>query len=217
MRLLRRDIPLAIAILVGLTMLVQFFVPHPVSRLINQQSADWFIIVQGIVLLLGVISVTQVHVRKIARQDAGWGYSLIFFGGMLTMIIVGCIYQAGSTKLAENQVNWYDWLYANTIGPLSLSLFSMLAFFITSAAARAFRAKSLDATLLLGAALIVMFGIVPWGEQLTGGRVGPVVQWVLTVPNLAASRAIGIGIALGVIATSLKILAGVERSYLGND
>jgi len=40
---------------------------------------------------------------------------------------------------------------------------------------------------------------------------------ILGVFNTAGQRAIMIGIALGVAATSLKVLLGVDRSYLGSD
>jgi hypothetical protein len=39
----------------------------------------------------------------------------------------------------------------------------------------------------------------------------------MAVFNTAGNRAIMIGIALGIVATSLKILIGVDRSYLGKD
>ena len=39
----------------------------------------------------------------------------------------------------------------------------------------------------------------------------------MSVLNTAGNRAIMIGIALGIVATSLKILLGMDRSYLGKD
>ena len=59
-----------------------------------------------------------------------------------------------------------------------------------------------------------MAGRVPLGESLLPG-VGALADWVMTVPNTAAQRGILIGVSLGAIATSIKIIFGIERAYLG--
>ncbi len=64
------------------------------------------------------------------------------------------------------------------------------------------------------AASLVMFGRVPLGEYLIPGA-GYVSDWVMNVLNTAARRGIIIGISLGGIATSIKIIFGIERAYLG--
>jgi hypothetical protein len=59
-----------------------------------------------------------------------------------------------------------------------------------------------------------MMGRVPLGEHLIPAS-GDVTQWILNVLNASVRRAILIGISLGAVALSLKIIFGVERAYLG--
>lgn len=97
--------------------------------------------------------------------------------------------------------------------PVLSTMFSLLAFFIASAAYRAFRARNLLATLLLVAALLVMLRFNPW---LPGAvYIEKAANWLMNVPNLAAQRAIVIGVGLGMVATSLKVVLGIERGYMG--
>ena len=74
--------------------------------------------------------------------------------------------------------------------------------------------RSLEATILLGAAVVVMAGRVPLGEYLLPG-IGQLSDWIMSVPNTAAQRGILIGVSLGGIAISIKIIFGIERAYLG--
>ena len=106
------------------------------------------------------------------------------------------------------------WLFKNVQMPMGATMFSLLAFHIASAAYKAFRARSAEATVLLIAAIIVMLGQVPIGAQISKW-IPETSNWILNVPNLAAKRAIALGVGLGMTATSLKILLGIERTYLG--
>ena len=98
--------------------------------------------------------------------------------------------------------------------PLQGTMFAILAFFIASAAYRSFRARSREAAVLLVAAMIVMMGRVPLGEYILPIS-GDLSGWILNVLNAGVRRAILIGVSLGAVALSLKIIFGVERSYLG--
>ena len=109
----------------------------------------------------------------------------------------------------------FQQLYNNIFIPIQATIFALLAFYIASASYRAFRARSAVSTVLLVAALLLMLRVIP-----TGPLVDPINQigsWMLMVPNLAAKRAILIGVGLGGVATALKIVLGIERSYLGKD
>jgi hypothetical protein len=96
------------------------------------------------------------------------------------------------------------------------TMFSLLAFFIASAAFRAFRMRSFEATLLAIAAVIVMLGRVPVGAQIWD-KLPVISDWIMNVPQMAAKRAIMIGAALGAISTGLKVILGIERNYLGGE
>ena len=106
--------------------------------------------------------------------------------------------------------------------PLNASMVALLAFYIASAAFRAFRARNLEATVLLIAACIVMFARVPIGEAFWmlifgDGKLGQFQNWIMNVPNVAGRRAIFIGAALGAVATGLRVILGIERSHLGGE
>jgi len=108
----------------------------------------------------------------------------------------------------------FDWIFDNVQVPAGATIFSILAFFMASAAYRTFRARNKEATILLIAAIIVMLGRVPIGTMISQ-YIPVAADWIMSVPNLAAKRAILIGVSIGVIATSIKIIFGIERAYLG--
>ena len=208
---MKRQIPLIIVFTCGVFMVIQFFVPHEKSEYLYEFVAlDWPPIIGVFAMMLGVISLTRVSVTKIKRRSDGWRYSIITLIGLFFMSATGILghYYPPSTDI-------FDWQFNNFMIPISATMFSLLAFYIASAAYRAFRARSVLATILLVAAMIVMIRFFPLGP-LTG-VVGATSDWILNVPNLAAKRAIIIGVGLGIVTTAMKVILGIERSYLGLD
>jgi hypothetical protein len=60
-----------------------------------------------------------------------------------------------------------------------------------------------------------MFRWIPLGPASVANS--GIVAWILSVPNMAAKRAITMGIGLGAAATAIKIILGIERTYMGHD
>ena len=132
-----------------------------------------------------------------------------------------------ASRKFSKQGSSVNWLFLNVYVPLDATMFSLLAFFIASAAYRAFRARTMDATLLLLAGVILMFANAPllanqfWHSVFGGLNFLPdafptlVKDWILQVPGMAARRAIQIGLALGAISQSLRILLGIDRAWMG--
>ncbi len=205
---LRRTLPLLLTFLIGVAFALQYYIPHPLSEGALTQMSVWLRIILGFAMILGIASLCQVHYVKIRTKIAGWGYSLVVYVSMLATVAVG-LWAGG-----REEGTGLGWIYTYTLLALQGTMFSILAFFVASAAFRAFRARSREATVLLVAAVLMMFGRVPLGEYLVPAA-GPIAGWLLNVVNLAARRGIIIGISLGGIATSIKIIFGIERSYLG--
>ena len=210
---LRRQVPLLITLITGLVFAAQYYVPHPSSELLLTSATKWLQIIGGFALVLGVTSLFHLHAVKIRRKEAGWGYSVVLYAGMLGTIAAGLMAN-GKESSPDGATTAFGWVYNFMMVPLQGTMFAILAFFIASAAYRSFRARSREAAVLLIAAVIVMMGRVPLGEYLIPIS-GDVSQWILNVLNASVRRAILIGVSLGAVALSLKIIFGVERSYLG--
>lgn len=213
---MRREIPLAITFLIGMFMLVDFFVPHHAVSELAEEMKQWGTIVIAASILLGVGNLARVHFHKIRRRREGWQYSIVTLGVMLVMVGFG-----GPWGTIE-QGSPFNWMFLNMQVPLQGTMFSLLAFFIASAAYRAFRLRSAEAGLLLIAAIIVMLGRVPVGQWMT--RALPeqatlpwLTETIMSYPSMAAFRGILMGAALGVMAMGLRVILGIERSYLGGE
>ncbi|HWR84110.1 MAG TPA: hypothetical protein VN285_12485 [Candidatus Deferrimicrobium sp.] len=215
---MRRAVPLVITTIVGATFVIRYFIPHyPFNRL-NDWFSDWFAIVAACAIVLGALNLMRISIQKVVRGKPAWGYSLVTIVAFLLITIVGLA--AGREYRGPDTA--FSWLYNNTYSPLSSSMFAILAFFVASASYRAFRARNLEATLLLLAAFFVMLGRVPVGYVLSsfmpdGYRLTDLAVWIMNVPNTAGQRAIMIGIALGIVSTSVRVIVGIERTYLGGD
>ncbi|MBA3817932.1 MAG: hypothetical protein H0X17_03500 [Deltaproteobacteria bacterium] len=123
---------------------------------------------------------------------------------------------------ADPQMQWggdgrvRTWLFDYVFAPCNATMFALLAFFVASAAFRAFRARNIEAGLLLGAAIIVLLARAPIGA-LISNWLPDLAQWILDVPSNGSRRAIIMGAAVGAIATSLRVILGLERSHLGGE
>jgi hypothetical protein len=100
-------------------------------------------------------------------------------------------------------------------------MFALIGFFIISASYRAFRIRSAEASLLMGAAVIVMLGQVTLGTAITNRlpltgflsnfRLENLALYILTEINTPAMRGIYFGIGVGFLATSLRLWLSLER------
>jgi hypothetical protein len=216
---MKTRIPLFLVLALGIIGIIPYYSQHPVVQGTEDFiRSDLIRIVASFALVLGLGSLLKVHIEKIRRGRVNWQFSYVLIIGFVVSSIIGLLGGRVGDGFLPMRIGAFEFhmqvIFENVIVPLGSTMFALLAFFMASASYRAFRARSVEATLLLTTAFIVMLGLLPLGDRISH-HLPSFVQWIMDVPNVAAKRGIGFGIALGSIATSLKILLGVERSWLG--
>lgn len=223
---MRREIPLGITIFVGILAILSFFMP-PLEGL-GEDFTLFFDIIAVFAFFLGGGNLVRIHLLKLTHRKEDWAYSIVTLVGFFGMMVAGFLKIGNPGDIASDVMaegSLFSLLYMNVHMPLAATMYSLLAFFVASASYRAFRAKNREATVLLVAAFVILLGSTPFGQMVTSWmpaslsilEVPNLAVWIMSSPNLAGQRAIMIGIGLGVVSMSLRLILGIERTYLGGD
>jgi len=209
---MKRTIPLIIVLVLGIFFTIQFFIPSRPSELVYQTSLKWLIIMSGFAMVLALGSLINHHLLKIRRKKEHWWNSYVTLAGFAVMAAAGIL--GGPLFRIAIFDEIYGRLFFYVQASMDAAMFSILAFYMASASYRAFRARSREATVLLVSGFIVMLGVIPFGAMLWD-KIPDISEWIMMVPNMASKRGVLFGVGLGATATALKIILGIERSWLG--
>ncbi|MFQ5608392.1 MAG: hypothetical protein ACE5GA_10625 [Candidatus Zixiibacteriota bacterium] len=204
--LMRRGLPITLSFLFGILMLALRYVRGEFASDANVFLIDYWQIIFAFGIIVGVAAFAATTLKKIARREDTF-FNIVLLSGaalMPALALFGGI-RPGSPFL---------WTFENIQVPMQATVFALLAFFVTSAAFRGFRARSAPSVVLLLTGLIVIIGRVPLGDFLFSDT-SELVFWVREFPSSAAKSALLVGIGLGSATTSLRVIFGVERTYLG--
>lgn len=241
----RKTIIVVVTFAAGLFYSLEFLVPPlkiwdpPANPLTAWRPfvANAALIVGSFALLLGIWNLLHIHGRAVLKRSAGWYNSAAFYVAFFGIMIAGFLRDWRANQLAslpegsngakaleiaaQADQQAFDILLNGFLISLEATMFSLIAFYIVSAAYRAFRIRSTEAALMMAAAAVIMLALVPVGVSITDWipqghflsflRVERIGYWLLVWPNMAAQRAIGFGIAVGALATGLRIWLSLER------
>jgi hypothetical protein len=197
----------SIAIVAGVIVLLGYFFNLPILSEIRNLLLRWVVIIAGVAVLVGVVNLAQVHWGKIKTRQSGRFYSVVMLISLLvTLLVVGFYGPVGYMSL---------WIYNNVQVPIESSLLALLAVVLAYALARLLNRRiTLFSIIFLGVVVFVLVGTA----SLPGVEV-PMVRevrfWLVSVWGTAGARGILLGVALGTIATGLRVLMGADRPYGG--
>ncbi|MCS7224610.1 MAG: hypothetical protein NZ959_08670 [Armatimonadetes bacterium] len=229
----RRRLTALVTFIVGLYWPLEFFYPeHNFLTPWRDSVAELGRILVAFTFGLGGVNLFLIHGRHIIRRTPNLLFSIVFFLGFFAMATAGMMKDFGQNWLEARpgpgqQGFWeasFNILFKGALLPLASTVFSLLAFFIASAAFRAFRARTLEAGLLMATSFLVMMANVPAGPWLTSflpdegilrwGRWENIVHWLMTQINTPAMRAILFGVWVGTIGAALRIWLSLERAFV---
>jgi hypothetical protein len=200
MNLIRTRLPLALAIAFGgATLLGILLVPG-----LGISLTAWASFLAAVALLLGVLNLLSVHARRVAEGNLYSGVLVV------SMLIVYILAITDWLDLTEGGVRT---IFDVVQVPLEAAMASMLAFFLLFSGFRLLqRQRSWWALLFIITVVLLLLAQATLPDLLSNSFswIGDMLSEI--VIN-AGMRGLLIGISLGIIVVSLRILTGSERPY----
>lgn len=162
-------------------------------------------------LVIGVFNLLSVHIKKIRSNQKPAG-SLLLVVALVVTFVVTLLQEY--TNLYPDWLPGAQWLLTNIQLPVESALMGVLAITLVYAAARLITHRPNAFSVLFVATVLIT--LIASTQFMLGSVVGEFIRNVVS-HGLASggARGILIGVALGTIATGLRILMGVDRPYGG--
>ncbi len=205
---LRASILAFIAFASGAIVLMGYFLDLYWLQDLRLMFVDWAVILAAVALLVGVLNLARVHWNRVRASQKGSFHSLVLIVSLLATLVIVIVFGGPTTP-------WSMWIYNHILIPVEASLLALLAVILIYAFARMFhRGVTFPMLIFAGVVVIVLIG----SFSLPGLEL-PVLRelraWLTQVWALGGVRGILLGVALGTIATGLRILLGSDRPYGG--
>jgi len=201
-----REIQLGILIVSFFFGFIPYFFVSPALDAFADVLSRIAAVVGSFTIAVAIYSQYKRSLRFIRERRKGWPYHIYLIVLMLGMLVIG-------VTLGEHHPA-YMWLVNAIVTPLSSVIYGILAFYMASAGARAFRARSLKAAFLLIAGFIVLLYQAP----LTGAfipQISPVATYLGDSFGMSLSRIFSISVVIGGIILNVRMLTGRELAFLG--
>lgn len=205
---MRNPVYAAIAIGVGIVVLLGYFFPQDLFVNLRIILLRWASILAAVALLVGVVNLFSVHWRKSVTDESNRINSLA--------LVVAFVITLGVTSLAGPTHPVSLWIFNYVQIPIEGSLMGLLTVVLIYAGIRLLRRKpNLLSIIFIATTVVILLMTGPlFGIDLPG--LAGLRTWIGDVPAVAGARGILIGVSLGIVAAGLRILMGADRPYGGD-
>ena len=201
-----RTIPQALITVTAIALLVQYFFVIPAFSNAVNVFTTWMTLLEQFVVGAAFISFILYQLHTIQRREKGqWQFSVLSLFWTVVFVVIGL--GIGNTS------GPYMWLYNNIYSWILLCTDALMGFFIVSATYKAFKARSMDTTVLLITGCLCILRITPLTEAISP-QLQSFSTWIYDSPNMFSQRAIYIGAAIGGVIMGLRTILGIERKFL---
>jgi hypothetical protein len=196
-------------------------------------------VVFSLIIGLGVLNLLRAHFNRITLRRPGYYNSIVLSLGLFLMAFAEIfLYYSRKTPIAPGDqfpsstfttiFEMQRILFKSIFMGLNSTIFALLAFYMASAAYRAFRIKSMEAGIMMVVAVLVMLGQISFGAGvITSGipadswfanfRLETIRGWIMDYWNTAAYRGIMFGIFIGSLAMTMRIWLSLEAGSFFED
>jgi hypothetical protein len=204
---MRAPISTIVVVLFGFIVLLGYFIRLEALISLRSILVNWAVILAAFALLVGIGNLFMVHWRRMVKGQGKALYSgVLIFSLVLTLGLVGWFGPTHPYSL---------WIFQHIQIPIESSLVAILTVVLVLAGIRLLRKRSDSLSLLfIITAVVVLLTMTPlFGLDFPG--LTEFHTWIIQVPALAGARGLLLGVALGIVATGLRVLLGFDRPYEG--
>jgi len=205
---MRSPIVAAVAISVGLIILLGYFLPLRQFIDLRLILLDWSVLLAAVAGLVAIINLIINHVKRITQTNKFDLFSIVLILSFLATFVTGMLLGPSNPQ--------FEKVVTHIQIPIEASLLGVLTISLAVAAFKFFQNRKGWASTVFLVSVVVFLLMSSW--LLTFGQNIPVINELLSaikILPLAGARGILLGIALGSLATGIRILMGADRPYSG--
>jgi hypothetical protein len=203
----------AIAVAVGLVVLLAYFIGQIGGtdlRSLQTVLLNWAATLAAVALLVGIANLLRVHLSRVDQGGSAAVYSTVLMLAFAAVLGLALFPPGPAGPLA-------GWAFQYVIAPVEAAIGALIFFFLVFAGYRLMRMRrSPWAALFLIVALVALIGLIPInlpGAEGAARGLADLRNWLIQVWAVAGTRGILLGVALGTVATGVRVLLAADRPY----